>query len=114
MTIKKEGIPHDSAPVPINFPEFKQSGTVHSFQFAVRDADGNIAVPAAGVVTVKVRTPSAAAFEDVPNNAFGLTSRGNWIQPLIGVHIEAVELSLSELDVGKTLDVVISSSFGGA
>ena len=92
----------------------KQSGTVHTLQFAVRDGNGAVTPPDAGSVTITVRTPGADTFEDIEANVFDLTNRGNWIQVLTGIHIGSMHFACADLDAGKTLDVTISSSFGSS
>lgn len=109
MTIVVKG---KDADFDINFGDYRQSGTSHTLQFAVRNASGVIAVPTAGTVTVTVQSPGATEPLDVQQNQFDLTDQANWIQTLIGMHVQVMSFTLGALDAGKTLDVTISSSFG--
>lgn len=114
MTIKKQGYDAAGGPFEIPFTDHKQSGSTHTIQITMRDSNGAIATPTAGTLTIKVRAPGGAAFEDVGSNAIDVTSRANWMQTIVGQHIEALELTPASVDAGFTFDVAISSSFGGA
>ena len=113
MTIKIEGIAHDADPVSIEFAEHRQSGSVHTIQLTLRNAAGVIEAPAAGTVTIKVRSPGGGAFESVEGSAVDVTDRANWTQTL-KQHVEALELTPGSVTADYTIGVAISSSFGGA
>jgi len=113
VTIKKQGYDAGAGPFEIPFPEHKQSGSTHTIQITMRNSAGAIAAPSAGTLTIKVKAPGGAAYEDVGSNQIDVTSRTNWIQT-ITQHVEALQVTPAGVDAGFTFDLAISSSFGGA
>ena len=65
------------------------------------------ATPAAGTLTVRARTPGAAAFQDIEDGEIDLTGT---LQPLeLQGRVEALEFSPSGFDAGKTYSVYVAS-----
>lgn len=104
--IKGTGLTDGTTTVDVAETLRSSENVMYHFHFAVRDGNGDVAVPATGTVTVKATCDPSQPAEEVDNAAVDLTDRTNWLQQLKG-SFRGFDLVVASLEASHTLDYTI-------